>query len=147
VAALLARAQAQSRSARRAWGRGRPRPRRRWWRQGAGRGAGGAPAEAAGCGAHARAGRPQLSWRPQHNLPAPASSLKTERVLPGILMQLLEDDDEGVTVAAASALAALSDHSGSVRDRVGSAHFGSTPEKVSLNPVQDDAGEMEGVFG
>jgi hypothetical protein len=81
------------------------------------------------------------------SIPAPNARTRPGRILPGVLMQLLEDDEEGVAVEAASALAALADHSGSVRDKVSGAHFASTHEKVVLNPVQDEVGEMEGVFG
>jgi len=51
-----------------------------------------------------------------------------------------------VQIAAAAALAAVSDHAASVRDRLGQGHFLSTPEKVALNPVQAAVGEVEGVF-
>ncbi|GBF95151.1 hypothetical protein Rsub_07735 [Raphidocelis subcapitata] len=75
-----------------------------------------------------------------------AQRAAAERLLPAVLMQLLEDDDAGVAVEAANALAALTDHCATARDRVESSHFGATPEKVSLNPVQEEVGEMEGVF-
>jgi len=70
-----------------------------------------------------------------------------ERVLPNILMTLLEDDDAEVTVEAANALAAMADHSGAALDKLEAGHFAATPEKVSLNPVQEEVGEMDGVFG
>lgn len=71
--------------------------------------------------------------------------LAADRVL-HVLMQLLEDDAEGVSVEAANALAALSDHSGAAIDRLEAGHFAATPEKVPLNPVQGAVGELDGVF-
>ncbi|KAI8462585.1 MAG: hypothetical protein J3K34DRAFT_178828 [Monoraphidium minutum] len=63
-----------------------------------------------------------------------------------VLMQLLDDDHEAVVVEAANCLAALSDHAGVVTDRLEAGHFAATPEKVALNPVQEEVGELEGVF-
>jgi hypothetical protein len=51
-----------------------------------------------------------------------------------------------VAVEAATCLAALSDHAGAVKDRLEAGHFAATPEKVALNPVQEAAGELEGLF-
>ncbi len=70
-----------------------------------------------------------------------------DRVLPTVLMTLLEDDEAAVAVEAATCLAAVADHSGSAVDKVEAGHFAATPAKMSLNPVQEAVGEMEGVFG
>ncbi|KIZ04687.1 hypothetical protein MNEG_3274 [Monoraphidium neglectum] len=64
-----------------------------------------------------------------------------------VLMQLLEDDSQAVVVEAANSLAALSDHAGVVKDRLEAGHFAATAEKVALNPVQEEVGELEGIFG
>jgi hypothetical protein len=34
-----------------------------------------------------------------------------------------------------------------VKDRLEAGHFAATAEKVALNPVQEEVGELEGIFG
>eukprot|EP00775_Hariotina_reticulata_P009367 gene9367-9530_t len=66
-----------------------------------------------------------------------------------LLMQLLEDDAESVRVEAAKALTVLCQHSPSAMSRVHvgkTTGFSQTPEKVSLNPVQESVIELDGVF-
>lgn len=60
--------------------------------------------------------------------------------------QLLEDDSTAVSLEAANALAALSDHAGAVKDRLEAGFFAATAEKVALNPVQEAVGALDGVF-
>ncbi|KAF6259892.1 armadillo-type protein [Scenedesmus sp. NREL 46B-D3] len=66
-----------------------------------------------------------------------------------VLMQLLEDDSDVVRVQAAKALTVLTQHSRTAKARMAvgkTTGFSHTPEKVALNPVQDDVQELEGVF-
>ena len=69
-----------------------------------------------------------------------------DRLLPSALMRLLEDDDAAVQAEAATCLAALADHCGTVTEKIAGGFFLATADKAPLNPVQETVGALDGVF-
>eukprot|EP00882_Tetradesmus_deserticola_P000747 GHRQ01000815.1.p1 GENE.GHRQ01000815.1~~GHRQ01000815.1.p1 ORF type:complete len:385 (+),score=179.94 GHRQ01000815.1:178-1332(+) len=66
-----------------------------------------------------------------------------------VLMRLLEDDSDIVRIQAAKALTVLTQHSRTAKARMAvgrTTGFSHTPEKVALNPVQENVQELNGVF-